>query len=166
MGIDGQGRPEIQPLFMTHFAPSEKGDGSSTVMRPMRGNILPVTGISAKTPFLDALAVMEARKDTTSAKVQLDGRTVVKFSAKEGSSTYTVWVDPQTKLPVRIENAFPDSSRGGHQPAGLHELRVGPPGGRHRGVLRADPSRVPQSMTMARNGHDAIKELIRVWSWA
>ena len=112
-GNDGQERIEVQPLFMTHFQPGGADDSHSASIRPIWGDILPVSGISAKTPFLDALRAIESRKETISTKDQLDGRVVVKFSAKEGSSSYTVWVDPETKLPVRIENAFPDSSQDG-----------------------------------------------------
>ena len=95
----------------------QDGDGLgrfwTVSFHPAWGEILPLGGVSDKTPFLDALAAMEKRKETTSEKVRLNGRPVVKFRATEAKSTYTVWVDPQTKLPVQIEYGFPDASREG-----------------------------------------------------
>jgi hypothetical protein len=62
--------------------------------------------------FLDALSALQTHKGTTSAKGRLDGRDVMIFSAKDGRVRSTVWVDPQTKLPLRIEQAFFDGGTG------------------------------------------------------
>lgn len=62
--------------------------------------------------FLDALTTLQTRQGTTSAKAQLGGREVIVFSAKQGLATTTVWVDPKTKLPVRIEQIFCDGGTG------------------------------------------------------
>jgi hypothetical protein len=110
---DGRVRVDVRPLHSTLLEPSGNDDHASAVIRPLWGDILPSRGISANTPFLDVLGAMEKRKDTSSANTQLGGRAVVKFSAKEAHSTYTVWIDPATKLPVQIEVTFPDSSRNG-----------------------------------------------------
>jgi hypothetical protein len=64
------------------------------------------------TLFLDALTALQTREGTTSAKAQLGGREVIVFSAKQGLGTTTVWVDPKTKLPVRIEQTFHDGGTG------------------------------------------------------
>jgi hypothetical protein len=53
--------------------------------------------------FLDNLRQLQGRKETTSAKDTLDGREVLKYSLKEGDNTTTLWVDPKTKLPVKME---------------------------------------------------------------
>jgi hypothetical protein len=59
-----------------------------------------------KTLFLEALSALQTDKGTTSAKGRLGRRDVIIFSAKERSPKSTVWVDPQTKLPLRIEQSF------------------------------------------------------------
>jgi hypothetical protein len=64
------------------------------------------------TLFLDALTALQTRPGTTSAKAQLGGREVIVFSAKHGLETTTVWVDPKTKLPARIEQIFHDGGTG------------------------------------------------------
>jgi len=43
------------------------------------------------------------RKVESLGKKQLDGRTVVGFRFETGSQPTTLWADPQTRLPVRIE---------------------------------------------------------------
>ena len=56
----------------------QDGDGFgrfwTVSFHPAWGEVLPLGGVSDKTPFLDALAAMEKRKETTSEKVRLNGR--------------------------------------------------------------------------------------------
>jgi hypothetical protein len=56
-----------------------------------------------KRSFLDNLRKLQERKETTSAKDTLDGREIVKYSLKEGNNTTALWVNPKTRLPVRLE---------------------------------------------------------------
>jgi hypothetical protein len=65
-----------------------------------------------KTLFLDALSALQKHNGTTSAKGRLGGRDVIIFAAKVGTTRSTVWVDPQTKLPLRIEQSFLDGATG------------------------------------------------------
>jgi hypothetical protein len=65
-----------------------------------------------RTLFLDALSALQRHKETTSAKGRLSGHDAIIFSAKVGTARSTVWVDPQTKLPLRIEQSFLDGGTG------------------------------------------------------
>ncbi len=65
-----------------------------------------------KTLFLDALSALQTHNGTTSAKGRLGGRDVMIFSAKGGTARSTVWVDRETKLPLRIEQSFLDGGTG------------------------------------------------------
>ena len=53
--------------------------------------------------FLDNLKKLQERKETSSTKDTLEGREAVKYLLKEGDNTTTLWVNPETKLPVRME---------------------------------------------------------------
>jgi hypothetical protein len=113
-GDDGRARSEVHPLVMVaDRRPDGKGEVFSSSVRPGWKDILPVSELSDKLRFLDALRTLERRKGTTSVKDWLYGRQVIKFSAKEPNSTYIIWVDPQTKLPLRIEYQFRDAASGG-----------------------------------------------------
>lgn len=113
VGNDGQVRTEVYPQFMTHSRPGGEAGDSSFSMTPTWGEALPFSGISEKTPFLDALHALQAREGTVSAKVRLDGREAVTFSAEEANAACIVWVDPQSKLPLRIEYVIRDAAPGG-----------------------------------------------------
>ena len=65
-----------------------------------------------KTLFLEALSALQKHNGTTTARGRLGGRDVTIFSAKVGTTTSTVWVDPRTKLPLRIEQTFRDGGTG------------------------------------------------------
>lgn len=65
-----------------------------------------------KTLFLNALSALQTHKGTKSAKGRLGGRDAIIFSAKEGTARSSVWVNPQTKLPLRIEQSFLDGGTG------------------------------------------------------
>jgi hypothetical protein len=59
-------------------------------------------------PLLEALRVFQQKKGVASAKDTLDGRAAVRFRAKEeierGTMTTTLWIDVNTKLPIRIDH--------------------------------------------------------------
>lgn len=84
----------------------EKGMEDKKVARLYRAgqaDTPPFSDIKKNKPFLDNLRAFQAHKDTTSTKVKLDGRDAVKYRLEEDGKTSILWVDPTTKLPVRIE---------------------------------------------------------------
>ena len=64
-------------------------------------------------PLLERLRELQNHKATTAAKEFLDGRETVTYRLEDDSHSILVWVDPETKLPVRMENAatYPDGVR-------------------------------------------------------
>jgi hypothetical protein len=56
-------------------------------------------------PLLDSLRELQNHTDTVSTRTELDGREVLKYRLPEPDKTRTtsLWVDPLTKLPLRIE---------------------------------------------------------------
>ena len=89
----------------------QDGDGLgrfwTVSFHPVWGEILPLGGVSAKTPFLDALAAMEKRKETTSEKVRLNGRPVVKFRATEANQLIRCGSTRRRSCRCRSSTAFP-----------------------------------------------------------
>ena len=53
--------------------------------------------------LLCCLEEFEQKKGVTQEKSHLDGRPTIKYRHVEGQQTITVWVDAQTKLPLRLE---------------------------------------------------------------
>jgi outer membrane lipoprotein-sorting protein len=67
------------------------------------GLVSKFAGTQATPGLLELLEDLEKDKATTSTREQLDGLNVVVYRlTKEGMSS-TIWVDPQSKLPVRAE---------------------------------------------------------------
>jgi hypothetical protein len=54
-------------------------------------------------PLLDNLREFQAHAETLSTNADLDGRTVLKYRLGKGKDATSLWVDPRTKLPLRIE---------------------------------------------------------------
>ncbi|MGO9811543.1 MAG: hypothetical protein ACLP53_12305 [Isosphaeraceae bacterium] len=54
-------------------------------------------------PLLDSLRELQNHKDTVSTRAELNGRGVLKYRLQEADKTTSLWVDPRTKLPLRIE---------------------------------------------------------------
>lgn len=53
--------------------------------------------------FLDSLRRLQANENTLATRAELDGGQVAKYRLRDGNATMSLWVDPQTKLPVRME---------------------------------------------------------------
>jgi len=64
-------------------------------------------------PLLDHLRELQNHRSTKAVKESLGGRQTVKYQLADDSHSISVWVDPKTKLPVRMENAatYPDGVR-------------------------------------------------------
>ncbi len=54
-------------------------------------------------PLLDSLRELQDHPDTVSTPTQLDGRRAMKYRLQEEDRTTSLWVDPMTNLPLRIE---------------------------------------------------------------
>jgi hypothetical protein len=54
-------------------------------------------------PLLDSLRELQNHRDTVSTRADLDGQSVLKYRLEEDDKTTSLWVDPRTKLPLRIE---------------------------------------------------------------
>ncbi len=85
----------------------------AVVEKMVRDDLKPLGGLKPYRPLLDHLRELEKHKDTTTAKDTLDGREVVKYRLEDDGQSLIVWVDPKTKLPVRMEYAatYPDGVR-------------------------------------------------------
>jgi hypothetical protein len=53
--------------------------------------------------ILENLHALENHKNVVATKDQLDGMTVLKYRVAEEKTTTTLWVNPETKLPVKVE---------------------------------------------------------------
>ena len=66
-------------------------------------------------PLLESLRELRDHKGTTSTRDRLDGQNMLKYHLKEGNVANRLWVDPKTRLPVRIETVTdhptPDCSK-------------------------------------------------------
>src|SRR5262245_9714888 len=61
---------------------------------------------------LCCLEDFEKKQGVTREKCDLDGRRAVKYRHVDGNQTTTLWVDPNSKLPLRMEQEFLDPSPG------------------------------------------------------
>ena len=52
---------------------------------------------------MEIIRSIQGRKDVATASVALNGRSAIKYQLVEQGKTTVVWIDPETKLPVRIE---------------------------------------------------------------
>ena len=66
-------------------------------------DIPPMSMLGKDRGFLDGLRELQANENTLDTRAELDGREVAKFRLREGNRTTSLWVDPRTKLPVRVE---------------------------------------------------------------
>ena len=57
----------------------------------------------AEPPLLDRIKTLAESKGSVTTQVQLDGKPAVKIVGTENKRAVTVWLDPATKLPLRIE---------------------------------------------------------------
>ena len=66
---------------------------------------LPPMSLVGKDGFINRLRELQASKNTLSTLADLDGRDATKYCLKEreGNMTTSLWVDPLTKLPIRVE---------------------------------------------------------------
>jgi hypothetical protein len=62
--------------------------------------------------LLDSLRELQAHKDVLSTRAELDGRETLKYRLREENKTTSLWVDPRTKLPLRIEYKMIDPTPG------------------------------------------------------
>lgn len=75
----------------------------SRIGRTKTDDIKPMSDLGENRAFLDSLRELQAHKGTFFTRAELDGRMVAKYRLREGNKTSSLWVDPGTKLPIRIE---------------------------------------------------------------
>jgi len=75
----------------------------SHIARTRTDNIPPMSLFGKGQGFLDSLRELQANTRTLATRETLDGREVDKFHLKVEDTTASLWVDPRTKLPVRME---------------------------------------------------------------
>ena len=73
------------------------------ILYKMRDDLKPLGDIKPYQPLLNFLRELRNHKKTTSAQDTLDGRKTVKYRLEDDEEAITAWVDPETKLPVRME---------------------------------------------------------------
>jgi hypothetical protein len=66
-------------------------------------SFVPFTQVKSDKTLLEILREMQSSKAVLATKEQLDGREVSKYRLDEPKRTVIVWVDQDSKLPVRIE---------------------------------------------------------------
>lgn len=82
----------------------------SRIGRTKTDDIKPMSDLGANRAFLDSLRGLQANKGTLFTTTDLDGREVAKYRLRDGNETSSLWVDPRTKLPIRIEFEIIDPS--------------------------------------------------------
>jgi hypothetical protein len=75
----------------------------SHIARTKTDDIPPMSMLGRNRGFLESLRELQDNKNTRTTRAKLDGREVAKYRLKEGNTTTSLWVDPQTKLPIRVE---------------------------------------------------------------
>ena len=80
----------------------------ATLSRVGRDDVKPFSDLDGNGSLLESLREFQARQGTTSSKVDLDGRPVLRYHLEGKDETSTLWVDPATKLPLRIDRAYRD----------------------------------------------------------
>src|SRR5262249_28539527 len=75
------------------------------IARTKTDEIPPMSLVGKNCGFLDSLRQIQANNDTLTTLAELDGRDVAKYCLREmeGNVTTSLWVDPRTKLPIRVE---------------------------------------------------------------
>jgi hypothetical protein len=53
--------------------------------------------------FLEIIRSIQGRRDVATASAVLNGQRAIKYQLVEKDKTTVVWIDPETKLPLRIE---------------------------------------------------------------
>lgn len=71
------------------------------------GAITRASGPAMK-PMLDSLRELEQHKNVTAVRDKRDGKELLKYRLEVEKTTTTLWVDPATKLPVRVEFEMTD----------------------------------------------------------
>lgn len=66
-------------------------------------DIPPMSLLGKDRGFLDTLRQLQADQTTLTTRATLDGRDVVKYRRRADHTTTSVWVNPTTKLPIRVE---------------------------------------------------------------
>jgi hypothetical protein len=79
----------------------------------VREDFRPLRGFKPYQPLLDQLRELQNHKATAVTKEPLNGRKTVKYRLEDDGTAIAAWVDPTTKLPVRMENEMtaPDGLR-------------------------------------------------------
>jgi hypothetical protein len=75
----------------------------SHIARTKTDDLPPMSLLGKNRGFLDGLRELQANVNTVTTREKLDGREAAKYRLKEGNKTTSVWVDPASKLPIRIE---------------------------------------------------------------
>jgi hypothetical protein len=96
--------PQAQAVRMVEKGGLAKKEATlSRIAWTKTDNIPPMSLLGKNRGFLDSLRDLQASKNTLSTRAELDGRQVAKYRLKDGNRTMSLWVDPQTKLPIRVE---------------------------------------------------------------
>lgn len=109
----------ILRVFTETVAPGAEDDpGKAEILRQVRenpgskpfprkeaslGTVSSAPGVNNKLTFLDNLRALQAHEDAVSSREDLRGRQTVKYVVEDGARTTTLWVDPETKLPVQMK---------------------------------------------------------------
>ena len=79
----------------------------------LRDDFKPLCDLRPLRPLLDELHDLKGHRQTTVSRDTLDGRPTLKYALQDEDRSITAWVDPETNLPIRMENeqTAPDGSR-------------------------------------------------------
>jgi len=67
----------------------------------------PFTNLKTEKTLLEILREFQDHKNVVALQDTLDGRSTMRYRLEEQDRTSTLWVDLETKLPVRIEELQP-----------------------------------------------------------
>jgi len=98
-----------------HIIASEKNNDTYLTLDPTRktATIMIMPGKHGSTSFLEELEEIRNKKETVTTREQLDGKqTLVHRWVDKWKTAETIWVDPKSKLPVRIEAIYPSRQAG------------------------------------------------------
>lgn len=95
------------PSFLKEMLASGKWPRKEATLSKYEGDFTPATD-SSKRSILENLRELEQHEDAAPIDDELDGKRVLKYRLEDGKTTTTLWVDPKTELPVRLEREIVD----------------------------------------------------------
>lgn len=97
---DAQQAQAIRTIKAKGYA-KKRADVFSTTRKD--GRSVELDQVVGGRPLLESLSELRAHADATSTRADLEGRSVLRYRLGEPGKVTTVWVDPESKLPLRIE---------------------------------------------------------------